>query len=72
MDARFVIHFSDQQIAAIVAAVQPVGYRDRAQFLSDVVRALGGANEVGNAELRRVLIETQLLYRGGPAGDDGT
>jgi hypothetical protein len=33
-----------------------------------VVAALEGCDEVSNDALGRVLAETQLLYRGGPAG----
>jgi hypothetical protein len=50
----------------------PVHDVHRSEFLAAVVAALEGCDEVTNDQLGRVLAETQLLYRGGPAGVDGT
>jgi hypothetical protein len=56
----------------VLRAAHPVCRSDRSEFLAAVVAALEGYDEVTNDQLGRVLAETQLLYRGGPAGVDVT
>jgi hypothetical protein len=56
----------------VLRAAHPVCRSDRSEFLAAVVAALEGCDEVSNDALVRVLAEAQLLYRGGPAGIDGT
>jgi hypothetical protein len=56
----------------VLRAAHPVCRSDRSEFLAAVVDALAGCSDVSNDELGCVLAETQLLYRGGPAGVDGT
>jgi hypothetical protein len=66
------VKFTDLQMGMVLRAAHPVCRSDRSEFLAAIVNALAGASQVGNVELGRVLAETQLLYRGGPAGVDGT
>jgi hypothetical protein len=59
-------------MGTVLRAAHPVCRPDRSEFLAAIVNALAGCDDVSNDELGRVPAETQLLYRGGPAGVDGT
>jgi hypothetical protein len=59
--------FTDEQIAAIMNAAQPLARADRAAFLEAVVAALDG-KPLGDGQVFRAIREVQGRYLDAPMG----
>jgi hypothetical protein len=56
------IALSDEQLAAVMTAAEPLALADRAAFLEDVAAALAVLPILGNGAVSRVVRETQSRY----------
>jgi hypothetical protein len=56
------IALSDEQLAAVMAAAQPLALADRSAFLEDVAAALAALPTIGDGVVNRVVREVQPKY----------
>jgi hypothetical protein len=56
------IALSDEQLAAVMAAAQPLAFADRSAFLEDVAAALAVLPSIGDGIVGRVVREVQSKY----------
>jgi hypothetical protein len=60
------ISLSDDELAIILSAAQPLAPQDRSRFLQDVAAELGRYQEVGPGIVSRVTREAQRRYLSPP------